>query len=708
MGGLAFDASVVRIHCADPNPAGPGMKMEQIDFGLRDSYGGMEQAVHKGSCALGSLPRLEGIQELLVELTVRPTLSSCALQTLIALQSSAGQDGLSIALRDDRVVVRYLGREEELPFIDTGVEVRADLWTRLRITLRRDGKTSIEAQDAEVLQHEPGMPRATDVQCHGLIDGIDTICIGAVWRGHPEDVFNGLLEAPGIFKVAAGATGKMAYQPLATWDFSRAMSEQLVPDSSGGLCSLNLINLPRRAVRSSKWSGRNMDWKIAAHEYAAIHFHCDDLADCGWQDSLELEVPPTAKSGVYGLIVRNERGSDTIPFYIAPGAHGPRARIVFLAPTLTYLAYANHARGNFKGALVQRVKDWGAYPHNPDVVTKYGTSTYNTHGDGSGVSMSSRLRPLLTMRPGYLTFDDPHGSGLRHFSADSHITDWLREKGFEFDVVTDEDLDEQGVAALEGYAVVLTGSHPEYYTRNMMESLLAFRRGGGSMMYLGGNGFYWKIARSTSVPYALEIRRAEGGMRTWASEPGEYYNQFDGEYGGMWRRNGLAPQAIAGVGFAVEGDFVGSPYFRTPESFHPEFDWLFEGVEDEPIGDFGLSGGGAAGFELDQAAFDLGTPDCVAVVAVSKGHDSSFKSMPEEILTWDLLAGKPRKHGGICANMVCGIAKNGAGIFASGSICFSGSLSHNKYDNNVSRIVENFLRRFSKLRTLTHSQRGTT
>ncbi|MGH8759472.1 MAG: hypothetical protein ACREVW_08180, partial [Burkholderiales bacterium] len=66
----------------------------------------------------------------------------------------------------------------------------------------------------------------------------------------------------------------------------------------------------------------------------------------------------------------------------------------------------------------------------------------------------------------------------------------------------------------------------------------------------------------------------------------------------------------------------------------------------------------------------------------------------EELLTWDTLVGKPRKHGGICANMVCGISEKGGGIFASGSMCFAGSLSHNNYDNNVSRIVENFLRRF--------------
>ena len=36
----------------------------------------------------------------------------------------------------------------------------------------------------------------------------------------------------------------------------------------------------------------------------------------------------------------------------------------------------------------------------------------------------------------------------------------------------------------------------------------------------------------------------------------------------------------------------------------------------------------------------------------------------------------------------------GGAVFSAGSIAWSGSLSHNGYDNNVSRISENVLRRF--------------
>jgi N,N-dimethylformamidase len=38
----------------------------------------------------------------------------------------------------------------------------------------------------------------------------------------------------------------------------------------------------------------------------------------------------------------------------------------------------------------------------------------------------------------------------------------------------------------------------------------------------------------------------------------------------------------------------------------------------------------------------------------------------------------------------------GGAVFSTGSITFCGSLSHHNYDNNVSRLLENVLRRFAQ------------
>jgi N,N-dimethylformamidase len=39
----------------------------------------------------------------------------------------------------------------------------------------------------------------------------------------------------------------------------------------------------------------------------------------------------------------------------------------------------------------------------------------------------------------------------------------------------------------------------------------------------------------------------------------------------------------------------------------------------------------------------------------------------------------------------------GGAVFSTGSITFCGSLSYNNYDNNVSRMLENVLRRFGSV-----------
>jgi N,N-dimethylformamidase len=689
LGNRDVAAKVVRLDCCDPNPLGPGLKSVDVEFGLKRRYPGTEQQTHLGSCAVGPIPAIPEFGDLTVELIVKPTFFSPADQTVFSLQNSDGSKGFSLVLNGG--VLFFKTRGSSSPPGALGLALDFNEWTKLEVTVSDQG---VRVR-ATVLRTEKSSEGFTGIGgLQDIIDKVDHICFAAIWTGHPESCLNGLIEAPRLYG-GSWAEPVSDRALLASWSFAGSGNNEWVEDEVDRSRRLALINLPMRAVRSSTWSGRNMDWKAAPGEYAAIAFHSDDLGDCKWETTVALEVPAGAPSGVYGLAIDNQIGTDTIPFYVCPDPALPRQRIVFLAPTFTYMAYANHARGNFSGGLEARVREWGAYPHNPDVVGAYGYSTYNRHPDGSGVTLSSRLRPIMTMRPGYLVYHDERGSGMRGFPADSHLTDWLRAKGFGFDVLTDEDLDREGVSALSPYDVVLTGTHPEYHTRRTIEALISYREGGGKLMYLGGNGFYWKIGRDPRQPHAIEIRRAEGGMRVWASQPGEYYHQLDGEYGGMWRRNGIPPQKVTGVGFTAEGAFEGTYYVRTKESFEPEFAFLFDGIpSDQRIGDFGLSGGAAAGFEIDQASSDLGTPDFVTVVAVSEGHGPSFETTFEELLLPGVFDGAPRPYGGIRSNIVYGLAENGGGLFSVGSITFCGSLSHAGYENNVSRLLENCLRRF--------------
>ena len=117
---------------------------------------------------------------------------------------------------------------------------------------------------------------------------------------------------------------------------------------------------------------------------------------------------------------------------------------------------------------------------------------------------------------------------------------------------------------------------------------------------------------------------------------------------------------------------------------------------DDIIGDFGLSGGGAAGFELDRADFELGTPPNALILARSEAHQAHFVAVPEELLTHVTTITGERPKALIRAEIVYFETVAGGAVFSIGSITFCGSLSHDNYDNAISRMLENVLRRFAR------------
>ena len=502
--------------------------------------------------------------------------------------------------------------------------------------------------------------------------------------------FNGKIEAPAIYAAAEPDENVL----LARWDFSDGIETTEIRDVGPGAHHGEIVNLPARGMTGARWDGSEMCWRHAPDHYGAIHFHEDDIYDFGWETDFSFEIPKDLPSGVYAVRLKAGDHEDAVPFFVCPPLGERRADLCVLISTFTYSVYGNHARPDFEPGWKEEFRRWNAYAHNPAEHRGYGLSTYNYHSDGSGICHASHRRPLFNMRPGYVTFGYGPGSRHRHFQADSHLWAWLHRKGYDYDIVTDQELHDDGVDAIRGYKAVSTGSHPEYHTKETLDALQTYRDAGGRLIYLGGNGFYWRVALHQSEPGAIEIRRAESGIRAWAAEPGEYYNAFDGAYGGLWRRNGRPPQALAGIGFSAQGQFEGSYYRRKIGADDPELGWVFKGIDDEIIGDFGLSGGGAAGFELDRADIRLGTPANVRILASSEGHGESFVLVPEEQLTHITNWPNEPVQDLLRADMVYVEVPGGGAVFATGSITFCGSLPWNDFDNNVSTLLGNVMDRF--------------
>ena len=686
-------ARLVQVLNGDANPAGPGVRLRDLSAVFDLGFDGLHQPVALGSYALISpAPARDSTAACTWTALVLTGLPD---ETRAVLHHAAGATKLSLR-------AGVVGTQAELSWpggqvsLQTAAPLRPRCWYRLWLSAdAATGEITVGQTDAD------GTTFTVSATAAGLaLPSEGTLMVAAENPAAPANHFTGKIEEPALFAGIASAWPDALARPdlpmIALWDFGLAIDSQTIVDIGRQNRHGTLANAPTRAMVGARWRGAEHCWRHAPADYAAIHFHDSDLDDCHWQPSFTFTVPDDLKSGSYALHLTCDQGEDWLPLYILPRREGPHAPIAFLASTFTYQAYANHARGNADADFMARVKAWGAYPYNADHWPLYGRSTYNRHSDNSGISLSSRNRPILTMRPGYLTFNDPMGSGLRHYPADSHLLGWLAAKGLDFDVITDEDLDDEGVELIRPYKTVLTGSHPEYHTLGTLDALAAYTGGGGKLAYLGGNGFYWRIARDKARPHVIEIRRAEGGIRAWAAEPGEYYNAIDGQMGGLWRRNRRPPQQLAGVGFSGQGKFEGTHYRRLPASYEGELAWVFAGINEEIVGDYGLSGGGAAGFELDRADATLGTPANTVILARSEDPPKSFVTVHEELLGGSTTISGEDAPDLMRGEIVYFDTPSGGAVFAVGSITFCGSLWRDgKFDGPISRLLENVVRRFA-------------
>jgi len=715
-----YNASLVRLIHGDRNPAGPGYREEPVDLPFAGAYPARFQRTQIGGYVeiADESRALSGQEGFTLHLFLWPTLPAVR-QGVIGRWSEDEANGWALLIEDGHLVLAT-GNGGEVskvacprplfPEVWYSVVARFDRITGTGSIEQRIVMNSVNSRLSPIVDVDGdaslGGPAVAPAAAHaplvigGLMQSVEN---GRAWI---VANYNGKIDRPTFFDRALADAdlprlhrGELLSGASASWDFAAGIGPGGIPsdrvvDVSGnehhGIC----INQPDRGMTGWNWQGREEHFVHCPEQFGALWFHDDSLDDCRWEADFVVNVPDDLPSGVYAIKLEQDGATDRIPFFIVPREGQRRASIAVVLPTFSYLAYANTQvmqNAQTGQAIMGTITTLDDLDFELNVHPHYGRSTYDYHHDGRGVQYSSWRRPILNMRPDYR-----HEFGtVWQFPADLHLIDWLTARGFDFDVLTDHDVQAEGAGLLGAYAVVISPSHAEYSSWEMLDAYEQYLMQGGRGMYLGANGFYWITSQHPEKPWMIEVRKGESGDQAWRARPGELYHSTNGERGGLWRHRARAPQKIWGTGYTAHGLDVSAGYRQMPDAGDPRLAWIMDGIDrDEIIGDFGLVNGGAAGLEVDRIDYALGSPPNTMLLACSFGHNENAMLVPEEqYFVYPGISGRDNPL--VRSDIVYFTTRNGGAVFSASSMAWCGSLSHDNYTNNVARMTENVLRRFA-------------
>jgi hypothetical protein len=381
---------------------------------------------------------------------------------------------------------------------------------------------------------------------------------------------------------------------LAHWPL-REHGGATAADASGNGRHLTLLNTPTLNIpgpSASRAIGRlGYDPEADPTRGGCVRFASDDLVDCGWPAAAEVTVPEDADSGTYYVRVTLAGADDPLelPFVVVrPRPRRPQS-VALLYATFTWTAYA---RRSTDGVNIPGLAS-SAYTRNV--------------GGRLFFNLGMRL-PLPRVRPFI------HHSHLRDATVHQHLVRperhaeaWLRSEGYNYECITDAELDaEPGL--LTRFAALMIVGHNEYWTQSMRDGVEEYLRGGGNVVCLSGNTAFWRVGydQDTNV---IEVRKTthpgEGTGVAWLP-PDEWGDRWhtDGHPGGKWSYLGQAPSKVLGLetlGWIDSGDRTAFAPFTITAPDH----FLFRDPEPVPVEPGGLvgtrshDGPAVSGYEVD-------------------------------------------------------------------------------------------------------------
>lgn len=178
---------------------------------------------------------------------------------------------------------------------------------------------------------------------------------------------------------------------------------------------------------------------------------------------------------------------------------------------------------------------------------------------------------------------------------DAPFISWMEENGIQSDYCTDLDLDE-GRLLGNGYRLLVSSGHDEYWTAQTRRNVTAFRDTGGNIANFGANSCWWRVSADEDRS-ALECAKFPPDAPA-GTDPDSSYGCPDH----WWESE--PENALLGVSYRNGGGHWDGPRaplgFTVTDADH----WVFSGTGLKTGDTFGQDSA-LVGYECDGAAYEI-------------------------------------------------------------------------------------------------------
>ncbi|MDE0840424.1 MAG: LamG domain-containing protein, partial [Kiritimatiellae bacterium] len=367
----------------------------------------------------------------------------------------------------------------------------------------------------------------------------------------------------------------------------------------------------------------------------------------------------------------------------------PKAPLLVLVSSNTWLAYnstpfpVNHGPGLINmgtGGLAN------SHPGAP----RY--SCYSDHHNGQPTYKIGMKVPWPAAGPNKTYI----GGGYSHLlRGERFLHLWLDKHGYEYDVITDHDLD-RNPEVLNGYKAVCINGHSEYWSTRAYDGLDNYLKAGGAAVVMSGNTMFWRVSfdETGEVMECRKFGKSIGGRAH--AKVGELYHSHDFKRGSLMRFCGYPAWKLVGLTCIGWGGGNFKPYQADlPDHFLFNEPHKVELKKGEAFG-FATKAMGAVGHEYDVRLSTLlkatGNPALKGLVE-PKGIVTIASSQDKRNILDFNAEGHRQRIGGeqTIAEIIYWERPEGGRVFHTGSIATAWAMYH---DESLSQLVKNVLHHF--------------